>query len=113
MIDTYTTLEVITKPEWDSYIGNFSEANFLQSWQWGVFHQALGKKALRYVVLKDQQVVALYQLIKEKAKRGNYLTCSGGPLFDWKHEESLFLIILKKVLVKKELLLFGSDPKHK
>lgn len=96
MTESLHTLEIITKPEWDSFIGNFPEANFLQSWQWGVFHQSLGKKALRYVVFRDQQAVALYQLVKEKAKRGNYLTCAGGPLFDWK-DESLRTFVLNHI----------------
>lgn len=80
-------IEISTKSDWDKYITFFPEANFLQSWEWGVFHEALGKKVVRLGAFTDSSVVALYQLVVERAKRGSYLTIAGGPLLNWYDSE--------------------------
>jgi lipid II:glycine glycyltransferase (peptidoglycan interpeptide bridge formation enzyme) len=50
----------------------FNEANFLQSYNWGIFHQNLGKKVYRIGVYEGDTVLAISQLVLENAKRGNY-----------------------------------------
>ena len=39
---------VETKSEWEALLAQRPEANFLQSWNWGVFHQQLGKKIFHF-----------------------------------------------------------------
>lgn len=72
-----------TKHTWESAVALFPEANFLQSWNWGEFQQALGKQVFRFGVVADGMVVGLCQAVREPARRGAYLAIAGGPLCDW------------------------------
>ncbi len=75
---------ILEKQAWEEQIGNFPEANFLQSWQWGVFQESLGKRVLRIFVQKEGSTEAgLAQVIVEPAKRGRYAAVAGGPLVNW------------------------------
>lgn len=94
------------KKNWERFIQNHPGANFLQSYNWGLFQKKLNKKffALGIFVKDNQEGAAL--VIKEKAKRGDYFTIAGGPLIDWQssHASHLFktLTIYLKELAKKE-----------
>jgi lipid II:glycine glycyltransferase (peptidoglycan interpeptide bridge formation enzyme) len=68
---------------WETYAQSRREANFLQSWQWGQFHEAMGKQIFRLGIFNQGQQIGAALIIKEAAKRGNYLTIAGGPLIDW------------------------------
>ncbi len=82
-----TTVTTASKETWEKAITQFPEANFLQSWNWGVFHEGLGKTVVRLLFQDEQQVAGLALLIVEKAKRGNYITIAGGPIMDWQNSE--------------------------
>lgn len=73
------------------------EANFLQSWYWGQFHLALGKKIHR-IGFYDKQgnLKGVTLAIIENAKRGQYLTVPGGPIIDW-GDEALKQAFIQKV----------------
>lgn len=78
------------KQTWESLVEFFPESNFLQSWNWGVFQQSIGKEVIRLVWFDDQsqddgRPVAIAQGVVERAKRGDYLAVAGGPLFDWEN----------------------------
>lgn len=101
-----TTKLVQEKSEWESLIKKFSEANFLQSWNWGVFHQNLGKTVVR-VLAEENKKVALAQLVIEPAKRGRYAAVAGGPLMDWQDTifvEKVFAAIVQ--IAKEEGCIF-------
>ena len=71
------------KEVWEKFLKNLPEENFLQSWNWGEFQKSLGKKIFRLGFYQEQQLEGIALLVKETAKRGEYLTCAGGPLLDW------------------------------
>jgi lipid II:glycine glycyltransferase (peptidoglycan interpeptide bridge formation enzyme) len=78
------TMKIINnQDEWEKYLATWSQANFLQSWNWGQFHQSLGKKVYYWHVIDGAQIIGCALVVSEKAKRGNYLTIAGGPLLDW------------------------------
>ncbi|MBP7842546.1 peptidoglycan bridge formation glycyltransferase FemA/FemB family protein [Candidatus Woesebacteria bacterium] len=88
------TTSSVTKESWEEAITQFKEANFLQSWNWGIFHENLGKNVIRLLFLDEgvlnsgnQKIVGLALLVVEKAKRGNYITIAGGPIMDWQNQE--------------------------
>lgn len=89
------------KINWEQAVAQFSQANFLQSWNWGEFQQSLGKKIVRLIWLDEQtgQIVALAQGVVETAKRGRYLAIAGGPLLDWQNQNAVIEIftVLKKL----------------
>jgi lipid II:glycine glycyltransferase (peptidoglycan interpeptide bridge formation enzyme) len=74
---------ITDKQRWEQFIASRPEANFLQSWNWGVFQQALGKKVFYLGVFDNNQQVGALLVVKEVAKRGNYLAIAGGPIIDW------------------------------
>lgn len=75
---------VTEKSEWEQYVLAFSEANFLQSFNWGEFHQRLGKQVVRLAFFNEHsQVVGLSAMVYETARRGNYISIAGGPLCNW------------------------------
>lgn len=73
---------------------SFKEANFLQSWNWGLFHQNLGKKIYRIGFFDKEKLIGVVLTIVEKAKRARYLTVPGGPLL---HDH---FDIFKKIIVE-------------
>lgn len=72
-----------SREEWDGFVTNLKEANFLQSWDFYEFHRSRGKKIMRKVVKKDGAITGVYAGVVETAKRGRYLAIAGGPLIDW------------------------------
>lgn len=99
------TFEVTTqenKELWEQAIAQFPEANFLQSWNWGMFHENLGKTVVRLLFRKTDVVVGLVLLVVERAKRGDYVTIAGGPIMNWKNEELVRFVFDQIVLVAKE-----------
>ena len=79
----FTIKEITDKKNWEDFVLNRPEANFLQSWYWGEFHKALGKKTHRTGFFKDNKLEGVMQSVVEDAKRGRYLTVSAGPIIDW------------------------------
>ncbi len=79
----YTIKNINNKTHWDDFLKLHQEANFLQSWEWGEFHLALGKKIQRTGFYHDDKLAGVMLSIVEPAKRGRYLTVPGGPILDW------------------------------
>ncbi len=83
-----------TKSQWEQIASMHPEANFLHSWNWGEFHQSLGKTIHR-ISLPTGIMLA----IEETAKRGKYLTVPGGPLIDWSDKKTVdeFVSVIKNL----------------
>lgn len=73
--------------QWDSFVQQFSQASFLQSWAWGDFEQVIGHEVYRLGMFEEEQLIGVSLIIHVSSKRGGYLECIGGPLFDAKWEE--------------------------
>ena len=73
----------ITKSEYDSFMSQHQESNFLQSWQWGDLHKDLGDSVIREGVRHNNKFIAVWTGIVKEAKRGRYLEIPGGPIMDW------------------------------
>lgn len=71
------------KKTWDGYVSKLPEANFLQSWDFYEFHKARGKKIVRRLVYRGEEIVGAYAGVVETARRGRYLAIAGGPLIDF------------------------------
>ena len=77
-------IDATDQKKWDKFITSHDDANFLQSWAWGDFHEARGKKVVRRIALdNDENIVAAYVGQVETAKRGTYMAIAGGPIMDW------------------------------
>lgn len=80
---SFTFRPIETKQLWEQYVLARPEANFLQSWNWGVFQEKLGRTVFRFGIFESERQVGALLAVTETARRGNYLTLSGGPLIDW------------------------------
>lgn len=78
--------EVTDKKEWEAFIATHAEANFLQSWLWGEFHQALNHKVLRTGFYNNEKLVGVMLMIIENAKRGRHGIVPAGPIIDWSNK---------------------------
>lgn len=76
---------VDSKDVWEKFVRSQPEANFLQAWNWGVFHEALGHQVFRLGLSQGKRMVGGALAVKEMARRGTYLTVPGGPLINWQN----------------------------
>ena len=93
MSEKYIFMNAESHLSWDEYITSDPTSNFLQSWDFYVFHESRGKTVVRRLVKNaDGKIVAAYAGVVETAKRGRYLAIAGGPILDWKNKS-----LVKKV----------------
>lgn len=83
--------EIKAKDVWERFMVLRKESNFLQSFNWGVFHQNLGKTIIRIGFFEGDKLTGVMLCIVEKAKRATYLTIPGGPLIDWDNNNQVNL----------------------
>ena len=77
-------IDADSQKQWDDFISSHLDANFLQSWAWGDFHESRGKKVIRRLILNNKNKIAgAYVGQVETARRGTYLAIAGGPIIDW------------------------------
>lgn len=86
-----TVEEINNKNIWEKFLESHNEANFLQSWNFGKFHQNLGKTISRVGFYQGKKLVGVMLSIVEKAKRATYLTVPGGPIIDWNKQNLIDL----------------------
>lgn len=93
-------IDATNQKKWDKFITSHDDANFLQSWAWGDFHEARKRKVVRRIVLDiDDKIVAAYVGQIETARRGTYMAIAGGPIMDWSNKklrEAVFADIKKQ-----------------
>lgn len=77
-------IDATDQKKWDAFVTSHEDANFLQSWAWGDFHEARHKTVVRRIAINDkEEIVAAYVGQVETAKRGTYMAIAGGPIMDW------------------------------
>jgi lipid II:glycine glycyltransferase (peptidoglycan interpeptide bridge formation enzyme) len=88
-MDKITVKNIIDKEVWEDFVLAHSEANFLQSWDWGEFHKALNKNIFRTGFYNRNMLMGVMLSVVEPAKRGRYLTVPGGPIIDWQNKDGI------------------------
>lgn len=98
----------INRSQWEKLLDKFPDANFLQSWAWGEFHQRLGRSIYRVEFDKG-----MFQAIVEPAKRGRHLIVPGGPLLknyfslpQWQQAVTL----MKEIALKEKCVFIRIRP---
>ncbi|MBR3204141.1 peptidoglycan bridge formation glycyltransferase FemA/FemB family protein [Candidatus Saccharibacteria bacterium] len=85
-------IEAGNRENWDKFVTSDKTSNFLQSWDFYVFHESRGNKVVRKIAINEEgKIIGAYAGVVETAKRGKHLAIAGGPILDWKD----------KTLVKK------------
>ncbi len=97
-------VDATDQKKWDKFVTSHEDANFLQSWAWGDFHEARGKKVVRRIALEDDKIIAAYVGQVETARRGTYMAIAGGPIMDWsskKLRKAIFADIKEQAVANK------------
>ncbi len=82
-----------SKKTWEQFLLNSNQASFLQSWNWGKFHQSIDNQITRIGFYRQEELVGIALLIKIKAKRGTYYECPGGPVINWRDQKQVKQVI--------------------
>lgn len=90
------------KNEWEEFILNHEEANFLHSWQWGQFHQNLGKKIARTGFYENDKLAGVVLCIVETSRRGKFFIVPGGPIIDWENKSLINSVFEEIKKIAKE-----------
>ena len=92
--------------KWKQILESYSEANFLQSPNYGKMNEMLGDKVITYS--DDSGSKPSYALmIVRNAKRGRYLEIPCGPLMDWQDKKTVSKVFKEITEVaKKEKCVF-------
>lgn len=99
----YTVLEITDKKSWEEFLASHEEANFLQSYYWGEFHEALGGVVKRLGFFRDGKLEGVMLCLVEDAKRGRYLTVPAGPIIDWQDKKLVELFVEEVRKLAKEM----------
>lgn len=104
--------EIKSKTLWEKFFNQEGSPSFLQAWEWGEFQKSLGDEIIRLGVYNQNQIIAIAQVIKIKAKRGNFLFLPHGPIISTKNSNIKLQKLIKAILeylvkiAKKENLTF-------
>lgn len=109
---TYAVREITNKETWENFSLNSSPNIFLQSWNWGEFNSALGRKIWRIGLFENDNLIGICLLIKYPSRFGNYLYTPRGPILSWKNWKEFDCLINKiKEIAKEENAIFiKADP---
>lgn len=96
----------MSNAKWKQILETYSEANFLQSPNYGKMNEMLGDKVITYS--DDSGSKPSYALmIVRNAKRGRYLEIPCGPLIDWQDKKTVSKVFKEITEVaKKEKCVF-------
>lgn len=76
----YSIKEVSLKSVWEVFRNRYSPGAFFQGWWWGEVEIKCGSQVWRFGLFENQNLKAIFQTIKVKAKRGNFLQVRHGPI---------------------------------
>lgn len=107
-----TTQTITNKKDWEDFLAKHPEANFLQSWNWGEFHEAMDHTIHRSGFYLDNKLHGIMLSVVEHAKRGTYLTVPGGPIIDWQNTDLVqtFLEEVKRIAVEEKCAFIRVRP---
>lgn len=101
-----------SKKEWDDFITQFQEANFLQSWDFYEFYKNIEHQIVRRIVRQGGKIVAAYAGEVEPAKRGRHLAIAGGPILDWQNPTLIKVVFddMKHIAEKLQCIFVRVRP---
>lgn len=102
------TVQKDEKEKWNQFVvENFPQIGaFMQTWEWGEFQQALGRKIGRYFVYEDGKLISVFMIVHHALFLGlSYGYSPRGPVIAKSISETTVVDIFKtiKTWVKNEL----------
>ena len=74
------TKEITSKETWEQFLAGCSDKTFMQSWNWGEFHEKMGHKIWRFGFYEQDELVGVALVVKVRARRGTFLIVEHGPI---------------------------------
>lgn len=104
--------EVHDKNLWENFLLNSHPNTFLQSWNWGVFNDALGRKIFRLGLFEGGILKGIALVIKYSTQLGSYLYSPRGPVLKWDDHQLFDTFVDKIVEIAKqeEAIFIKIDP---
>lgn len=79
-------IEEIKKEQWNNFVAEQKQSQFLQSWEWGELAQKESGKIWRVGIEENGKLIATATLIKKKVLGFNYWFCPRGPIVSYEVE---------------------------
>lgn len=104
--------EIQNKEIWENFLLQCKEKTFLQSWNWGEFNEAMGRKSWRLGIYDDDKIVSVALISKIGARRSTFLFVSHGPVtidgLSAKEKTKVLKLLLSRLLeiAKEEKAVF-------
>ena len=96
------------RQDWNDFVIKHG-GSFLQSWEWGVFQEKIGRKAFRIAVPEENPVIA-GQIIEHELPFGlRYFYIPRGPVGDWQLIGD-WLHGVKKIADEKKVFFIRIEP---
>ncbi len=89
--------EITNKQVWEGFLAQRGQKTFLQSWNWGDFHQSMGNNVWRFGIYEGRALISVALTVKIVSKRGSFLLAPHGPV----NKEQVESYQVIKVLLKK------------
>jgi peptidoglycan pentaglycine glycine transferase (the first glycine) len=103
----YNIKPIESREEWQRFVDTHSSPSFMQSWEWGECQAHLGHIMFPVGIYESSKLVGVALIIKSKAKRGNFLSISHGPIVEKNYSEVLKELTSYLIeLAKKEQCIF-------
>src|SRR3989344_2560542 len=94
--------EITDKHIWEDFLQQCEEKTFFQSWNWGEFHEKMGRKIWRFGFYNQNELVGVALVVKVKARRGTFLAVEHGPTAKNPQSQILQTLLDKLKEVAKE-----------
>ncbi len=102
-----TIQPIDSKEIWEKFSLAATPNNFLQSFNWGEFNAALGKKFWRLGIYDSETLVGICFIVKIETRLGNYLYVPRGPIAtNFSSQLLADLVIYLKQIAKEENCIF-------
>jgi lipid II:glycine glycyltransferase (peptidoglycan interpeptide bridge formation enzyme) len=104
--------ELNDKETWENFSLGTSPNNFLQSWSWGEFNKAIGKKIFRLGIYNSQKLFGIALILLQETKLGNFLYLPRGPIIQNLNENHIKVLTkeLKKIATENQSLFIKIEP---
>ncbi|GIW66940.1 MAG: hypothetical protein KatS3mg095_0838 [Candidatus Parcubacteria bacterium] len=102
-------LREISEFDYKTFINKQKPISFLHNFEWGEVEKELNKEVFRFGIYDSENIIGVIQIIGHKAKRGNFLTISHGPIIKLEYKEN-FIEIIK--LIKEKIKKMNLNKKY-
>lgn len=97
---------ITSKIEWDTFFNHVGAPSFHHSWEWGTFQTLCHNDIERLGLYDNNNLLAIFLVVKIRSKRGKYLFVPHGPLFNIKQHK------LTQIVPSQQLKIIGNQLKH-